>query len=315
VNAEGGTRFAAVWSIGLVFLALVGLILVISALPLDALGELRLQSVAPRAMVVVVVLHLVYLLLSAEVWRRMVRMVTGTRVGYAEAYMQMTAVAVGKYFPGKIWGFIARIGQLQREKVAAHLTVTSSVIEQILVMAGGGIVITASGFFVFPNYQALILVLGSLIVAGLVFVSYNVPTIVRWLGRRHVQVEVSGDNAFGPLQLLMFSLAYAALWLISGIILSIIYYSAFDAGFSMQGVAVIVLANTIGFIAGFLAVFAPGGLGVREATTVLVLAPFLPVRELIVATIALRALIVLFDGVNAVIMLAGESRHALRNED
>ena len=78
--------------------------------------------------------------------------------------------------------------------------------------------------------------------------------------------------------------------------------------------------NTFGavlgtFIAGFVAVFAPGGIGVREAVTVLVLAPFLPVRELIVATVALRALIVFFDGINAVILLIGESRHAFDNRD
>ena len=47
----------------------------------------------------------------------------------------------------------------------------------------------------------------------------------------------------------------------------------------------------------------------------LVLAPFLPVREVVVAAIALRALIVLFDGVNAVILLLGESRHAVSGSD
>jgi uncharacterized membrane protein YbhN (UPF0104 family) len=315
VNNAAGKELRPVRFIGLIFLGLVGLILVVSALPLDALGELRLQSVAPWVIPAVAALHIGYLLLSAEVWRRMVRMVTGMRIAYDDAYMQMAAVAVGKYFPGKVWGFIARVGQLRREKVSTHLAVTSSVIEQILVIAGGGIVIVASGFLIVPGYRVLIVVLGSLIVAGLVFVSYNVPVIVHWLGRLPVQDELSEDVRFGPLRLLMFSLAYAALWLISGIILSIIYFSAFGASISVQGVASIILANTIGFIAGFLAVFAPGGLGVREAVTVLVLTPFLPVREVIIAAIALRALIVLFDGINAVIMLVSESRHALRNED
>lgn len=308
-------KMRPVWSICLVFLALTGVIFAVSALPLDALGELRFESVAPLVLPSVALLHLVYLLLSAEVWRRMVRLVTGARIAFSDAYLQMAAVAVGKYVPGKVWGFIARVGQLRREQVPAHLTVIDSLIEQILVVAGGAIVIVVSSFLIFPGYHAVIGVLGILIVAGLVFVSYNIPVIVRWLARQAVPAEIAEDVRFGPLRLLMFSLAYATLWLVSGVILSIIYYSAFDESVSIQGVAAIILANTIGFIAGFLAVFAPGGLGVREAVTVLVLAPFLPVRELIVAAVALRALIVLFDGINALIMLVGESRHALRNSD
>ncbi|NIL94417.1 MAG: hypothetical protein GTO71_08265 [Woeseiaceae bacterium] len=308
-------KMRPVWSICLVFLALTGVIFAVSALPLDALGELRFESVAPLVLPSVALLHLVYLLLSAEVWRRMVRLVTGARIAFSDAYLQMAAVAVGKYVPGKVWGFIARVGQLRREQVPAHLTVIGSLIEQILVVAGGAIVIVVSSFLIFPGYHAVIGVLGILIVAGLVFVSYNIPVIVRWLARQAVPAEIAEDVRFGPLRLLMFSLAYATLWLLSGVILSIIYYSAFDESVSIQGVAAIILANTIGFIAGFLAVFAPGGLGVREAVTVLVLAPFLPVRELIVAAVALRALIVLFDGINALIMLVGESRHALRNSD
>lgn len=308
-------KMRPVWSICLVFLALTGVIFAVSALPLDALGELRFESVAPLVLPSVALLHLVYLLLSAEVWRRMVRLVTGARIAFSDAYLQMAAVAVGKYVPGKVWGFIARVGQLRREQVPAHLTVIGSLIEQILVVAGGAIVIVVSSFLIFPGYHAVIGVLGILIVAGLVFVSYNIPVIVRWLARQAVPAEIAEDVRFGPLRLLMFSLAYATLWLVSGVILSIIYYSAFDESVSIQGVAAIILANTIGFIAGFLAVFAPGGLGVREAVTVLVLAPFLPVRELIVAAVALRALIVLFDGINALIMLVGESRHALRNSD
>ena len=53
----------------------------------------------------------------------------------------------------------------------------------------------------------------------------------------------------------------------------------------------------------------PVGLGVREAvTTAAVLAPFLPLHEALLAAVAFRAWLVLFDGINAVLLIANESR-------
>ena len=103
------------------------------------------------------------------------------------------------------------------------------------------------------------------------------------------------------------------MWVISGATLCVIYFSVFDATVTVEGVAALILANTIGFIVGFLALFAPGGIGVREATTVAILAPFLPLREALIAAVALRAWIVIFDGINCGIMLIAEMRNTARH--
>lgn len=311
MTASGSSRLGPVGSIALVLLALVGLIFAVMALPLDALGELRLRQLSAGAVAAVVLLHVVYLALSAEVWRRMVRMVAGRTVAYVDAYLQMAAVAVGKYLPGKVWGFFARVAQLRRDNIPAQQSVAGSIVEQILVIAGGGIVIVGAALIAFAEYRVYACVLGVMLVAALVYVSRNVPTVLSWFGRGKEKDRPVENARHSAPRLVAFSLAYAVLWLISGIILGIIYFATFSAAVTAEAVAAIVIANTVGFIAGFLAVFAPGGLGVREAATVLVLTPFLPVREVIVAAIALRALIVLFDGVNAVILLFGESRYAI----
>ena len=311
MTTAGSSRLGPFSSMALVLLALVGLIYAVMALPLDALGELRLRQLSVWAIVAAVLLHAVYLALSAEVWRRMVRMVAGRKVAYADAYMQMAAVAVGKYVPGKVWGFVARVAQLRRDNIPAHQSVAGSVVEQILVIAGAGIVIIGAALVAFAEYRVYVIAFGVLLVAALVLASRNVPALLRRFGRSREGDRPIQYARYSAPRLLLFSLAYAVLWFISGAILAIIYFATFGAAVTAEAVAAIVIANTVGFIAGFLAVFAPGGLGVREAATVIVLTPLLPVREVIVAAIALRALIVLFDGVNAVILLFGESRYAI----
>jgi uncharacterized membrane protein YbhN (UPF0104 family) len=223
----------------------------------------------------------------------------------------MVSVAAGKYIPGKVWGFVARTGQLSRAEVPARLSILTSVIEQLAVLLGGGLVVVCAALFVFPEHLPGVVLAGLLLLAGLVILSRHVPGVVRWVQRRRGIDEASPPDVDGGLWLwAKFSVAYATLWLINGLALCVIYFSLFDDAVTAQTLAALVLANTIGFIVGFLAVFAPGGIGVREATTVAVLAPFLPIGEALIAVIALRAWMVLFDGVNCGLLLLAELRLA-----
>jgi uncharacterized membrane protein YbhN (UPF0104 family) len=314
VSRKSSTRLTPIYSIALVLLALAGLAYIAAALPLESLSELRLRHLSWWVIPAIAFLHLIYLFVSAENWRRVIKALTEKRIVYWDAYLQMAAFGVSKYIPGKVWGFVARTGQLKRNGVSAQMSIMSSVVEQLLVLSGGGIIAVGAGIIAFPEYRFGIAALGAALIIGLVLISRNIPAVAKWLNRYRNDINLTqGAVERSPIQFLRLSLAYAIPWLISGMILGIIYFTFFDAMFSNELLAALVLANTIGFIVGFFAVFAPGGLGVREATTTAVLAPFLPVREVLLATIVLRTLIVAFDGINAVILLIGESRQAAKD--
>lgn len=309
-----GNRLAPLYSIGMILLGLIALVYVVTALPVDALSEVQIENLSLTAVLTITLLHMFYLLLAVEVWRRIVFVITGKCNEFADAYLQMVSVAVGKYVPGKIWGIVARTGQLSKIGVSAQMSLVSSVMEQLVAFLGGGIVLVAAAFFVFPDYTLLVALAGAALLATLVALTRRVPEITRWLQHRQGISEETPpvvDDGIG--YWLRFSLAHAVLWLVSGVVLCIIYFSLFGATVTVQGVAALILANTIGFIVGFLAVFAPGGLGVREATTVAILAPFFPMREVLIAAIAMRAWIVLFDGINCGLMLIAEFRHVARS--
>jgi len=303
------SRYAPLYSIGLVLFAIAGLIYVIAALSVDSLGELRLRHMAWWVFPAITALHLLFLLLSAEVWRRVVRALTAVRTEFVQAYLQMSVIAVGKYVPGKIWGFIARAGQMVREQVPLHKSIASGVVEQILVLAGATIIATGAGLVAFPEYVTLITVVGVALLAGAIIATANVPAVTRWIMRRRGQGDALDEvEDYHWIGVLRFSIAYAVLWLISGIILTIVYFALFDVAVTAERIAALILANTIGIVAGFFALFAPGGLGVREAVTTAVLTPFLPMREALLAAVAFRAWLVLFDGINALLLIASEAR-------
>ena len=301
------------YSIAIVLLALVAIIYLVAAVPTDFLSEVRFQSLPWWAFPVLIVLHIAYLLLAATMWRLMVGAIAGAHCSFHDAYLQMVTLAIGKYVPGKIWGVVARTAQLHRIGVSARMAIVSSVAEQVVALFAGGIVALGAAAFVFPDYAALIGTAGAVLLLGVVLMPRVIPALVRWVQRRRGDdEETSSIPAAGVMQWLQFIAAQVIMWLLSGALLSIIYFTVFDEPLTTQGVAALVLANTIGFIVGFVAIFAPGGIGVREATTVAVLAPFVPVREALIAAIALRAWIVLFDGINCGVLFVSELRRTAK---
>jgi uncharacterized membrane protein YbhN (UPF0104 family) len=298
----------------MVLLAIAALFYVINALPREAFDEVRHQEVELWFVPIIVLMHLVYLIIAVEIWRRLVYTVSGKMTEFRDAYLQMASVAVGKYIPGKIFGFVARTEQMNRIALPPRLSVLSSVVEQLSILTSGGLVAASAAFFVFPEHRLISGLAFIAILTGSFLLSRNSSGIIAWAQRkkRIVQESPKADRGWSQ-SWLSFNVAYAALWLINGLILCVIYFTLFDDSITAQKLAALVFANTIGFIVGFLAFFAPGGIGVREAITVAVLAPFLPLRDVLMAAVALRALMVFFDGVNCCILIIGEVIHAKKD--
>ena len=293
----------------MVLLLAVALIFVIRAAPFEVLGDIRPGTVTLSAVLMIGSMQIIFLLLATETWRRVVRVLTGANVGLVSSYMQLAAVAVGKYVPGKVWGFLARTGEMNRKNVPVHMAVMSSVVEQMLLLAGALVVAVGAAMVAIPQLSGPVLIVGIAGLAGIVFASMKIPTIANWLLRKKMPnalpVRIDG---YHPIGILRFVFAYAVIWLFSGAIFSTIYFSLFDVAVTAERVAALVLGNTLGIALGFFAFFVPGGIGVREAVATIVLAPFVPVREALLAAVAYRAWMVLIDGLNGVVLLVREAR-------
>ncbi len=313
VNLRRASALRPLLSIVVVLLVVISLYFVVRAMPFEMLGEIRQKRIAWWSLPLIALLQFVFLFLAAEIWRRVVRILTGTQITLWSSYLQLAVVAVGKYVPGKVWGFAARAGEMYRQQIPVHLSVMSSVVEQMLLMTGALLVAVVAALIALPQFRIAIIVIGVLLLVGAIVASSRIPALTRWLlRRRNVRVIPEKIPEYRSKTVIRFSLAYGMLWVLSGLIFSIIYFSLFDASITRESVAALTLANTSGIVLGFFAFFVPGGIGVREAVTTFILAGFIPVREALLAAVCYRAWMILIDGLNALLILGREASMAKR---
>lgn len=302
-------------SIMIVLLVVVGLYFLVRAVPLDTLGELRQKPIEWWSLPLLIFLQIVFWILAAEIWRRVVRLSTGTRITLWSSYLQLAVVGVGKYVPGKIWGFVARAGDMSRQRIPIHLSAMSSVIEQAFVVAGALLISIIAALVAMPQHWILIVAIGVSLLLATLFASNKIPAMTRWLLRRkNIHSDLHNLPRFDTTEVMRFAIAYAMLWILNGLVFSSVYFSLFDAPITRESMAALILANTAGIVIGFFAFFVPGGIGVREAVTTFILAGFIPVREALLAAVCYRAWLILIDGLNGLLILGREASTARREQ-
>ena len=217
----------------------------------------------------VVVVWLVFAV-QAEAWRRMVA-AWGYRLGWMPAASVWLLSSMARYIPGKVWALTSMAAMAERRNVPAWAATSSSVLLQILSVGTGALVVAATGLgegHAGPLGRAALLALaaGSLAVTLLVLW----PAVTRWLVARVAPradlTHIPGLPAvgLGAAANLLAWLGYgAAFWL-------------FARGSLPQaplGVGESIGAFAGSYVAGMIAPFAPGGLGVRESVLILMLQP------------------------------------------
>ena len=212
-----------------------------------------------------VVVWLMYGLLIAA-WRIMLTG-WGRGVDFWSAARIWTVSSLGKYLPGKVWAVAGMAVMAQRAGVGAGPATGSAVILQVLAIGTGAAVAALTGWrslhVAYPGGLTVLLAVSVLAVAVLLR-----PASVR----RIVQIALPettvsltppvGAVAFGIAANTIAWLGYGlALWLLARGLLP-------GAGL---GLLPAIAVFTASYLAGFLALFAPGGIGVREAVFILML--------------------------------------------
>ena len=201
--------------------------------------------------------------LLIEMWRVIMR-AWGADIGYREAARIWFIASFGKYIPGKIWGLTAMGAMAQSAGVSPLVASGSSVISYLLYIIGGFGVMLATGAgalsTAIPHANTVAAVCVALFVIGMVLAPAMLPPIAR------VASSVTGKEVQAP------RLPSRAIWIAAaGTAISWIMYGAAFHAFTLgvlgsaAGVTTSYIAVfTASYLAGFLALFAPAGIGVRE---------------------------------------------------
>ena len=217
----------------------------------------------------------------------------GIRVPYRLALQAEMASMLAKYVPGGVWTPLARIMWLRR---AGGVESTSLVLSSILLEAGlsavAGILVFTAGL---AAVEAVDAPLVPLFAFGLVTAVLLHPRVFTALARALFRRFDAPEPPRLPYRALVGLLVYYAFtWLVGGAALYLLLRSlAADPG--LETIPYLGGAAAVGAIVAVLAIFAPSGLGVREASMYGLMVVLVPAAAALGATVLNRFAITLVE--------------------
>jgi hypothetical protein len=232
-------------------------------------------------------LLLVAVIAASQTWRWAVLVGSESLISSREALFHSCINLVGKYVPGKIWGFAARHKTLVDTGVAHPEGLRAVALEQAVVVGAAGILsIPALLSFGVTVPDGAVLMLGTLAVAAL----------IAGLRRAWPRMRLFEHGRLMRPQLGRL-LGYAiAQWSLSAAGMICVVLSM-GLGLNWEQAAVIGSAVPAAVVAGMAAFFAPAGVGVREGILVLLCSPVIGPGPSLAAALTLRLLATVRDAI------------------
>jgi glycosyltransferase 2 family protein len=217
----------------------------------------------------------------------------GVRISYPAALRAEMVSMLAKYIPGGVWTPAARVVAARRAGVTDAALVTSSMLLEAGISAVAGIVVFVASLAWVDGVDAP---LAPLIAFGVVLALLVQPRIFRPLTARILR-RLGYARELPPLRgatlpiLLVF---YAATWVLGGVALWLLLRSV---GAAPDPEAIVFLGGTaaVGAIVAVLFVFAPSGLGPREASMYGLMLAVAPEGQALGATALNRVAITLVE--------------------
>lgn len=244
----------------------------------------------PAMLGVGVVAWLGYLITTVLTWRRLLGAICGRMLDAWTCFVQIVMVNLGKYVPGKVWGFVARGSVLTRQDVDKSHIVDASIAEQFYLLFTAGLVVAGGFAIVLGGWQAWLAVVALLpiVVTSQIWLSWGF-SIWRKVFKR---AEQSSDTKLSASTSIEITLRYVGVWVFLGLSFGAIAIAVTGVEITPASLAWFVIANTVGYVAGFIAIFAPGGIGVRESVGAGVLTSIMSLEQALIAVIVFRLFIV-----------------------
>ncbi len=177
---------------------------------------------------------------------------------------------LGKYVPGKVWAVAGMAVLAQRAGVAAWAATASAVVLQALAVGTGAAITGLAGSERLdasaPWVRVALIGLVAASAAGLTLLLW--PPVTRWV-LRLVRVAAPPDRSPDAGAIAIALLSNVVAWLLYGVSLWLLAHGLFAVpGLTLRAA---IGAFAASYVAGLLALFAPGGIGVRELVFLLML--------------------------------------------
>lgn len=201
-------------------------------------------------------------------WRLLMR-IWGSPLGAFDAARIWFVSSLGKYVPGKLWS-VGAMAVLAKDAGASPLAATgSAIIMQVVNIAAGFAVVALAGAGELMAMHPLLRVASWATLAGTAVGLLFGPQLLEWslrTGTRLIRRPLPELPVVSRRTLCLVFAANVAAWIAYGVAFGIFWTALLGrgGGISLASLAV----YTASYLIGFLALFAPGGVGVRETVLI-----------------------------------------------
>ncbi|MBC8264656.1 MAG: flippase-like domain-containing protein [Anaerolineales bacterium] len=259
-------------------------------------------DIRPWPLIVSFTLALAFWLVTGLAWNLLVRYLAGSltlRKGMKVYFLSN----LGWYVPGKVWYAVGRAYLGQREGGSVEVISTSVLMEMVLSLTSSALMATLALPLLSPLLGTKSLYLGiAVLIFGLAALHPAPMKILLTLlerllpGPTGTELCRSKREIHPPLRysvMIGFLVGYLVIWSVVGSAFFVLLNAIHPLPLTWLPTVASIYA--ISWMAGFLAPFAPSGLGVREGAMILLLGQYLPVPAVTAAAILFRLWLILAE--------------------
>jgi uncharacterized membrane protein YbhN (UPF0104 family) len=234
---------------------------------------------------------IVHFLIYSKSWQEMMRTL-GTDISFSQSWWMIATTQIAKYVPGRIWYMVGRIYVGRKEKMDGRNLAVSMVLETCLLLISSGVIFIISTVIVGAyNRTDLLICVITFIGACIILNPRVISSITNFFLKIFKKPAVKITVSYGSL--LKLSVYFFGLWIAQIIgfyfLVNALYPVGFLKIFNVAG------AYTLSWIAGFVVVLVPGGLGIREGVMTLLLSRIISDPLAIVISFIARVWITVFE--------------------
>jgi hypothetical protein len=231
-------------------------------------------------------------LTHALLWRRIVGDLVGRPIAVATAFRIYFLANLGRYLPGRIWQVAGMAALAQRAGVPPVGAIMASALAQLCFLLTGTLFLTALMPVLFGVGPALAAAIGCAFLVGALFWSAGTASGARTRERIGERCGPRISTALRAVERMRardaggWLIGYALSWVLLGGAFAL-FTTAFVPEAAREARH---LAGTMaaGYLSGYLAIFAPAGVGVREGILGVLLSRVVPPPAAIVVSITSR---------------------------
>ncbi len=239
-----------------------------------------------RALFFAVIIIMTYLFIQALVWKSILKRF-GVITRHLEIFWAFFSSIFGKYIPGKIWLVTMRIFSIAGQDKSRSAILGSIVFEQLyLILSGIFYFFLIWGVYIFrySAYYLVAAITGLCLTALFIFRPYLIinpyNSILLRRGRQPVEMNIEVRDS------VRYFLVYLGTWIFLSV--GVWFASASLVTVPFQQVLKLGSAFAISFVAGFMVLLAPSGLGVREGVFAAIVSSIFPIYIAVIVAIILR---------------------------